>query len=306
MLYTLTMNAAIDLNLTCMQVESEKVNRVSESDYSPNGKAINVSIVLDHFGVDSVAMGVFGGFTGKHIVECLEEKGINVHPFYIDGRTRINVFVNDDTEEYKFVSKGGHVPQGVKDDILASIRGASDMEYLVVSGSLPPGVEPEYLDQIMVACKDNNVQVIIDISHNHLSSLLSHNPLLIKPNDEELLSVFGLRAGTDAEAKDSLDTLHSLGAQNVLLTLGSKGMYFSNGDSIHFCNAPEIKLHSSACAGDSSLAAFLSIWLKDKLNIQQAIKIASAVGADVASSSGIGELSLYPQLVNKTFAKRIA
>lgn len=306
MLYTLTMNAAIDLNLTCLQVESEKVNRVSDSDYSPNGKAINVSIVLDHFGVESVAMGVFGGFTGKHIVECLEVKGINVHPFYIDGPTRINVFVSDDTEEYKFVSKGGHVSQGVKDDILASIRGASDMEYLVVSGSLPPGVEPEYLDQIMSACKENNVEVIFDISHDHLSSLLSKKPLLIKPNDEELMSMFGLRASNHAEAKDSLDTLHSLGAQNVLLTLGSNGMYFSNGDSIYFCNAPKIKLHSSACAGDSSLAAFLSVWLKDKLNIQEAIQIASAVGADVASSSGIGELSLYPQLVNMTFAKKIA
>ncbi|MCG9628097.1 1-phosphofructokinase family hexose kinase [Vibrio mediterranei] len=306
MLYTLTMNAAIDLNLTCMQIESEKVNRVSESAYSPNGKAINVSIVLDHFGVDSVAMGIFGGFTGKHIVDCLKEKGINVHPFFIDGRTRINVFVNDDNKEYKFVSKGGHVSQGVKDDILASIRGASDMEYLVVSGSLPPGVEPEYLDQIMVACEDNNVEVIIDISHKHLSSLLSHKPLLIKPNDEELLSVFGLRAETHAEAQDSLGTLHSLGAQNILLTLGSKGMYFSNGDSIHFCNAPEIKLHSSACAGDSSLAAFLSIWLKNELNIQHAMKTASAVGADVASSSGIGELKLFQQLINKTLANRIA
>lgn len=300
------MNAAIDLNLTCMKVESNKVNRVNESDYSPNGKAINVSIVLDHFGIDSVAMGVFGGFTGKHIVECLEEKGINVHPFYIDGPTRINVFVNDDTEEYKFVSKGGYVPQNIKSDILTSIRRSTDMEYLVVSGSLPPGVEPEYLDQIMAECKDNNVQVILDISHNRLSNLLSHKPLLIKPNDEELFNVFGLRAETDEEAIDSLKTLHALGAKNVLLTLGGNGMYFSNGDSIYFCDAPAIKLHSSACAGDSSLAAFLSLWLQDKLNIRQAIQVASAVGADVASSSGIGELSLYPQLVNKISVKKFA
>lgn len=306
MIYTLTMNAAIDLNLSCAEVESEKVNRVSESDYSPNGKAINVSIVLDHFGVDSVAMGVFGGFTGKHIVECLKEKGINVHPFYIDGRTRINVFVSDGDKEYKFVSKGGFVSQDVKNDILASIRGASDMEYLIISGSLPPGVEAEYLDQIMAACKENHVEVILDISDRHLTHLLTNKPLLIKPNDDELLSVFGLHAATHEQALDSLETLHSLGAQNVLLTLGRHGMYFSNGESVHFCNAPEIKLHSSACAGDAALAAFLSLWLKDRSKIQEAIQVASAVGADVAASAGVGELALYPQLVTMASARRVA
>ncbi len=306
MIYTLTMNAAIDLNLTCDQVEPDKVNRVSESDYSPNGKAINVSIVLDHFGVESVAMGVFGGFTGKHIIECLEEKGINVHPFYIDGSTRINVFVNDDNKEYKFVSKGGGVSQEVKDDILQVIGATTNMKYLVVSGSLPPGVESEYLDQIMTTCQENSVKVILDISNKHLSSLLLQKPLLIKPNDDELMNVFGLRSSNLEEATDSIHTLHSLGAQNVLLTLGSDGMYFSNGESIYFCNAPKIKLHSSACAGDSSLASFLSVWLKDQTNIEEALQLASAVGADVASSSGIGELSQYPHLLNMTFPKKIA
>ena len=305
MIYTLTMNAAIDLNLTCLQVESEKVNRVSKSNYSPNGKAINVSIVLNHFGIESVAMGVFGGFTGKHIVECLDDKGINVWPFYIDGSTRINVFVNDDKEEYKFVSKGSEVPQKVQQDILQAIAAATDIKYLVMSGSLPPGVEPEYLDQIMTTCQANNVKVILDLSDQHLSSLLAYKPLLIKPNDEELMSVFNLRSSNREEAIDSIHTLHTLGVENILLTLGSKGMYFSNGESIYFCNAPEVDLHSSACAGDSSLASFLSIWLNDQKNIEEALKLASAVGADVASSAGIGELNHYPQLLNLIFPEKI-
>lgn len=305
MLYTLTLNAAIDLNLTCDQVESSKVNRVSESDYSPNGKAINVSVVLNHLGVNSVAMGVFGGFTGQHIVTRLQEKGINVHPFYTNGHTRINVFVNDDNKEYKFVSKGSYVPEHVKNNILKAICNAVDMEYLVVSGSLPPGIEPDYIEQIMICCKENGVKVILDISSKRLSNLLSNNPLLIKPNDEELMSIFGLPATNDSEVKDSIATLHSFGAENVLLTLGSKGMYFSNGASIYFSNAPKIKLHSSACAGDSALAAFLSVWLQDPTNIKEALQIASAVGADVASSSGVGDLELYKRLINNTFVEEV-
>lgn len=58
-----------------------------------------------------------------------------------------------------------------------------------------------------------------------------------------------------------MQTLHQLGARNVLLTLGAQGLYFSNGAQLWFCSAPKIELVSSACAGDAALGAFLSHWL---------------------------------------------
>lgn len=55
--------------------------------------------------------------------------------------------------------------------------------------------------------------------------------------------------------------LHAKGAKNVLLTLGGAGAYFSNGEHIWFANRTfDVKLLSTVCAGDSSLAAFLSVW----------------------------------------------
>ena len=84
-------------------------------------------------------------------------------------------------------------------------------------------------------------------------------PLLIKPNDDELLDIFGIKVsgGDDESVKGAMDELHAKGAKNVLLTLGGDGAYFSNGEHIWFANRTfDVKLLSTVCAGDSSLAAF--------------------------------------------------
>ena len=84
-------------------------------------------------------------------------------------------------------------------------------------------------------------------------------PLLIKPNDDELLDIFGIKVsgGDDESVKGAMAELHAKGAKNVLLTLGGAGAYFSNGEHIWFANRTfEGKLLSTVCAGDSSLAAF--------------------------------------------------
>ncbi len=85
---------------------------------------------------------------------------------------------------------------------------------------------------------------------------MKYKPLLIKPNDEEVEAIFGLSLKDEEDIKEALKYIYKLGAKNILLTLGEKGMYFYNGDKIYYCNAPKIKLLSSACAGDSALAAF--------------------------------------------------
>ena len=85
MIYTLTTNPAIDMNCTAETYEPFIVNRTSNLNYSPNGKGVNVSIILNHYGVESKALGFFGGFTGKYIVEELEKLDISVGAFLDRG-----------------------------------------------------------------------------------------------------------------------------------------------------------------------------------------------------------------------------
>ncbi len=65
MIYTLTTNPAIDMNICTNGLEAKKVNRTFGAVYTPNGKGLNVSFVLGHFGVPSTIMGFFGGLFRK-------------------------------------------------------------------------------------------------------------------------------------------------------------------------------------------------------------------------------------------------
>ncbi|MBX9242850.1 PfkB family carbohydrate kinase, partial [Klebsiella pneumoniae] len=121
-------------------------------------------------------------------------------------------------------------------------------------------------------CQQKGCEVILDISHPVLRQLLEWRPLLIKPNDDELKEIFGLDVSSPRRVREAMQTLHQLGARNVLLTLGAQGLYFSNGAQLWFCSAPKIELVSSACAGDAALGAFLSHWLNTD-DIPQALAL---------------------------------
>ena len=189
-----------------------------------------------------------------------------------------------------------------------NLENLNDLEYLSISGSLPPGIETSYYDEILKICNEKNTKVVLDISSPKLKCLLKYKPFLIKPNDEEIEDIFGIVVRDEEDIKDVLKYLHEQGAQNIFLTLGEKGSYFYNGKNIYYASAHEVELLSSACAGDSALAAFLSVWLEDQENednIELALKRASATGANVAESNAIGDLKKVNNYMNKIKVRRV-
>ncbi len=290
MIYTLTMNPAIDMNITGHDIQPNCVNRTGNVVYSPNGKGVNVSLVLQHFGVSSAVLGFFGGFTGRYIIDALAGRQIASSPVWVDDTTRINIFVNDGDQEYKFVNAGSWVPVDKQQELLEQLQSLPDITSLVISGSLPQGVEEGFYDQILAVCALRQVQVVLDISSPCLKDLLSYRPLLIKPNDDEVREIFGFPTRTDEEVSEAMAALHTMGAQNILLTMGEQGACFSDGQSLYRCSAQPVQLLSSACAGDAALAAFLSIWLEGGDTVL-ALKKSAATGANVAESNALGDLA---------------
>ncbi len=106
--------------------------------------------------------------------------------------------------------------------------------------------------------------VVLDLSSDKLKELAHKKPLLIKPNHHEMKAIFGVPVDTDDEVRVAMKMAHDAGVQNVLLTRGSRGdAYFSNGEDIWYAKREfNIKLVSSVCAGDCTLAAFLHKWYR--------------------------------------------
>jgi len=105
LIYTCTLNPAIDLYIALKEMRADTVNRTEDEDYQPNGKGVNVSIMLKKYGFTSTALGFIAGFSGSYIEQSLKDLSIQTDFIPVDGITRINVFINT-TEEYKLVNQG--------------------------------------------------------------------------------------------------------------------------------------------------------------------------------------------------------
>lgn len=295
MIYTLTTNPAIDMNVNSSTMSTEMVNRTSDAVYTPNGKGLNVSFTLRHYGVPSVILGFFGGFSGDYIVD--EAARIcPVRPVRIDGITRINLFVTTPQGEYKLPNAGAPVGRAKQEEMLELIRSLDDLACLVISGSLPPGVDPSYYDELIAVVAEKGAEFVLDISHGHLAELVEKGPLLIKPNDEELSDVFGIEIRSEGDAVRALREIGGRGARNILLTLGGEGAYFYNGEHVWHAGAAKVDVLSTTCSGDASLAGFLSMWLFDRSAVESALVRAMATGGNVAMCAGLGDFGLVDKL----------
>lgn len=291
MIYTLTTNPAIDMNLTGINIKPNVVNRTKNTIYSPNGKGINVTLTLQYFNVKSKILGFFGGFTGKYIINELSVKQVLSEPIWVDDITRINVFVNDGDFEYKFVNSGAFVGRDKQKELLSLLNNLEDCSCLVISGSLPEGIDDNYYNEILELLNNKKIPFVLDISSKRLRDLLKYRPLLIKPNDEETKKILGIEINTENDVIKAMKLFKDCGAQNILLTMGDKGAYFFDGKNIFYSNIQKVKLISSACAGDAALGAFLSKWLNNNKNVEEAMKLSAATGANVAESNALGTFS---------------
>ena len=147
MIYTLTLNPAIDLFIKTQTMAPNTVNRTDSYDIQANGKGVNVSCILKRRGVDNVALGVGGGFTLDYIADFLTQQGIRNH-FYKDaGFTRINVFtrVMSDNTEYKLVNPGPETSSATLKQLYQQLTTLGAEDWLCVSGSFAQGIEPSFL-----------------------------------------------------------------------------------------------------------------------------------------------------------------
>ncbi|HFI0255712.1 TPA: 1-phosphofructokinase [Streptococcus suis] len=296
--YTCTMNLAIDLFIETDSLEDGKVNRTISDDIQANGKGVNVSLIMKRLGIDTTALGFAAGFTGKFIADTLVSEMIATDFVEVNGFTRINVFtkVNATGEEFKQVNKGPIVGQAAQEQLLEKISHLHSGDYLIVSGSLPRGVEPSILVKIAQIAHKNKLHLVYDVSDSAILDCLPYHPYLLKPNEEEIAKWFGCDSVSIDEAIDYAKDLIRRGAQQVLLSLGGDGAVFIGNDlSVYRCPSPKGTVVNTACAGDTLLGTFL-VGLLNGEKIENALVKSVAAGASTAFRSGITDFSDVDQL----------
>lgn len=301
MIYTITLNPAIDLAIETKSLKSGVVNRTNFYDIQPNGKGVNVSIILKRLNVDNVALGIGGGFTLDFISDSLTSKGIANKFWRVDQPTRINVFtkVVSTGEEFKEVNPGPTIPQSLQEELLMYLKQhVTCDDWIIVSGSFSRGISPSYLEDIAKISKEVNCGLVIDSSYKGVLDVLKYKPYLIKPNEEELLEWFD-DEDMDDKNLDKLikygQNLIERGARNVLLSLGAEGACLITDTNVYVGNAPKIKLQNSAGSGDTMLGTFMGEII-NKIPMLEAFKRSIAAGSDTAQSTGLTDFKAVSEL----------
>lgn len=299
MIYTITLNPAIDLVIITKKLEPNAVNRTEKFELQPNGKGVNVSFILKKMGIKNMATGIGGGFTLDYITAGLKEKGIRTNFLKVKEPTRINVFtrVLDQNREYKEVNPGPEVNEKIQEQFLKYLKTTlKERDTLIISGSVSRGIKQDYLVKIARITADKKVKLVIDSSSKAVLDTLEYHPYLLKPNDQELASFFDIDEKLDQKTIIKLARkLINAGCENVLVSLGESGAALINKNHAYFGNAPKISVLNTAGAGDTMLGTFIG---KKELGCDttEALKFAIAAGSDTASRTGLTDFGLEKYL----------
>ena len=287
MIYTVTLNPSVDYVVDIDNFRLGKINRTSQEQMFPGGKGINVSIMLHNLGIDSVATGFVGGFSGDFIVKSLDENGIKNHFINIDGTTRINVKINGsyNGEETAINGRGPVITNKDIDELLLYLDNLNDSDILVLSGSIPIEINSDIYSKILSRLSNKEIISVVDTTGRSLFDTLKNRPFLVKPNKEELEDLFGIIIKNDDDLIKYASKINKFGAKYVIVSLGKDGALLV-GDDINPLKipAPKIDVVSTVGAGDSLIAGFIYEYVLSK-DVVEAFKMGVAAGSAKVMSS---------------------
>ncbi|OCA90670.1 1-phosphofructokinase [Bacillus sp. FJAT-27225] len=303
MIYTLTLNPSVDYIVGLDEVVLGGLNRIQAEAKFPGGKGINVSLLLKSMGIDSIATGFIGGFTGDYVKKSLESKGIKTSFIEVDGETRINVKLRAQ-EETEINGQGPSITSNDLETLKNRARRLTSGDILLLAGSIPSKMPKSIYKELISICKESGAEAVVDAEGELLKTVLPHKPFLIKPNHHELGQFFDTEIHSSEDAILFGKKLVELGAQNVIVSLGGDGAVFINERMALSAAAPKGDVQSTVGSGDSMVAGFLAKFIETD-TVKEAFRYSVAAGSATAFSIGLGSKEKADELLNQVTIKEM-
>jgi 6-phosphofructokinase 2 len=288
---TITLNPTVDKSCAVDNIKPEKKLRCTAPKYEPGGGGINVSRGLSRLGIKSTALFLSGGRTGELLEQLLDDEGVVTSTISVASETRENFIVVDKShnEQYRFGMPGDAISTEEIAALSQKIDSLSPFpEIVIISGSLPDGIDAAYMASLVKEIKAKGAKVIADTSGEALAKVLKEGVYLLKPNLGELSLLTGREDLDNESADEAAKQLIDEGkAEVVVVSLGPQGAYLvSKGECIHV-PAPSVRKLSTVGAGDSMVAGMVAILANDGSHLDMA-RMGVACGSAATMSTGTG------------------
>ena len=305
MFYTMTLNPALDYNMTLNEFVRSRVNRSVKEELIPGGKGLMVSRMLKNLGIESTAFGLVAGFTGTELTRMVYELGVRTSFVSLpSGMTRINVKLWGGLEGE--INAGGPAcDEKSLQALFEKLTVLAKEDTLVLSGSVPASLPKDiYVDMIKLV-KEKGTRIVVDATGELLRSTLSYRPFLVKPNHHELGELYGVTLTTKEEVAAYAGKLRDEGAMNVLVSMAGDGAVLAAEDgSVWFGEAPQGTVINTVGSGDSMVAGFLAGY-EGKKSVKQAFCTGIASGSASAFSAELGTKDEVEHLLKKVQVRQV-
>ena len=289
MIYTVTLNPAVDKILFLDEFQSSRTNRLTRTLETIGGKGTHVSINLKIQGVQSTALGITLGENGKKIQKMLAGWGVEVQFLQYDlpgmeSRTNYELVENSGHICSMLTERGPVLPASITDDLMQQIKGlVKPGDMLVLTGDASNVEDTAIYSRLTRLATELGGKVFLDASGHYLKEGLNSNPFLIKPNMEELCFIAGRDLKNAAEIVAAMQELDGFDIPMIAMTWGGKGAIVKDGRDFYRVDPIKVQTANEVGCGDAFLSAILA-GIEKHMSMEETLKTAAAVAAATAES----------------------
>jgi 1-phosphofructokinase len=288
MILTICPNPSIDCTIELDALNVGKLNRTRNKIETYSGKALNVAKGIARLGERVVATGFMFEDHAKLFEHVLEKEGVEHKFIYNPGSARVNYKIIDKRSMLTEINdRGETVNKEKQKELIELVKELSiDADIVVMSGSLPKGVDSSFYGEVLKVVP-SRAKIIVDTEKENMNAVLKSgvNVFMVKPNLTELESFSG---GTLYDKEDMIKASKKYidgGVANVLVSLGADGALLTDGDRHFYCKSASVAVNSTVGAGDSMVAA-ASVGLFNGVSKEGVLKMSVAAGTAAITTSG--------------------
>lgn len=290
------MNPAIDRILSVDRLAFEDRSYITSKRESAGGRGINASRVIHSFGAETLAVLISGGDSGKRLIGHLADCGFDTITVPIQNDIRTNLTITDRHGLTVNLNEAG--PELAASEVTSVERAVRSVlgkaNWLLLCGSLPPGVPPSFYGKLIAMARRKGVKTLLHADGEALRLGIEQQPTITTPNQQEAERLLGRTLLTRSQGLEAASQIRAMGPESVVLSLGSRGAIGAYADGLIEAVPPRVDAVCPIGAGDALTAAYT--WASTlKKNHAEALRWGVAAGTASARLPGMNFASM-PQV----------
>ena len=288
MITAVSLNPSIDRTLTVENFTPGGLNRIISRGDNAAGKGINVALTVSGLGLDAECVGFMYRDSAPLFEKRLMMNSTAYDFIWCEGCARTNIKVFD--RAAGVITELNESGQAIEEEKLNEMvelvaRHADNSDYLILSGSTPPGCPDDYYRTLIRAVEGLGCRCVLDADGERLRYGLEARPFMIKPNRAELEGMTGDKLASLSDIKRAALRYIDMGVEVVAVSLGADGALITNGDETLYAPRMNIEVKGTVGAGDAMVAGLAAGFMADS-DLEEAFRMGVACASTRCMTEG--------------------